>query len=658
MTIYVLGRRYGHARLPHISALRFACFALGFGVLSISAAPSGAQSEQRATDPAFQEVVRQYAGRPKPQLPEEVRRFKIQAEAAIKQKDFDEAIRSYAEALKLAPWWPEGYYNSAIIIGELGRHSEAISSMRRFIDLEPGTPAARNGQDRIYQWEYLAKKADVETTAWDAIKDSKSAEDIRAYLEKYPSGKFASAANARLKALASAEGVAGVWTMVSQNGSQGHFKFRAEGAGQDFKMYASAPGRESQQWFRGSISGSSVTGAYLPKNVIRNVMQCGSQSPKIVCNFPDEYPLSGELSKDGKQLQLRWDAPEISWNLGFTSVGSEKSRQPNTATLVRGIPMQLSAPIATAAAANQAEIAFKPSGSMEDALIAMLLKKTTHDVDGCSDPNFPYRSFWFVDEHALRGELRNAKAVFTRFELARETVKYLGKADGLHRFALRYAAEDASGKSMIETVMETDLLTKRRTVTLTRDGNSVLRDGKSTNGAQEPFLLVCDRAGLPAVPPATLEGLLASLDQIAKQAGPGKFEVQDGLGKGTTFDVSNELGAAKGCDIQIKTKRETGGFFGVALEYITIVPLSQIDSSRSVVAPGSWIRPGDSEPKYSPDPWVVFLSTAGANAITFKSTGMVAFETLMSYARLQFAKRETAEEWAGALHRAAMLCRR
>lgn len=117
----------------------------------------GAQG-QYLTDPAeeaaFQEHARRYREAPvKPLLPEDVRRYKVQAEHAIASKRFDDATERYEQALRLAPWWPEGHFNRALLLGELGRHQEAIVEMKRYLALVPNAPDARAAQDKIYAWE-------------------------------------------------------------------------------------------------------------------------------------------------------------------------------------------------------------------------------------------------------------------------------------------------------------------------------------------------------------------------------------------------------------------------------------------------------------------------------------------------------------------------
>lgn len=102
----------------------------------------------------FESVAAQYrAANPKPAFPEEARRFKVQAEFAVEQKRLQDAARLYAEALKVAPWWPEGRFNRALILAESSQYRGAIAEMRRYLALVPAAADARVAQDSIYRWE-------------------------------------------------------------------------------------------------------------------------------------------------------------------------------------------------------------------------------------------------------------------------------------------------------------------------------------------------------------------------------------------------------------------------------------------------------------------------------------------------------------------------
>ncbi|HEY7585236.1 MAG TPA: tetratricopeptide repeat protein [Candidatus Deferrimicrobiaceae bacterium] len=115
---------------------------------------------KKSKEAEFRESVRRYREMPvKPSLPEEARKYKVQAESAFNRKDFDEAAARYLDALKIAPWWPEGYFNRALIFGETGRYRKAVEEMRKYLVIVPDAPDARAAQDKIYEWEGLARKA-------------------------------------------------------------------------------------------------------------------------------------------------------------------------------------------------------------------------------------------------------------------------------------------------------------------------------------------------------------------------------------------------------------------------------------------------------------------------------------------------------------------
>jgi tetratricopeptide (TPR) repeat protein len=89
----------------------------------------------------------------KPTPGEDVRRFRVQADQAVSEKRFQTAASLYIQALDLAPWWPEGQFNAAVIFGDLRQYDQAIGHMRKYLTLVPNAPDARAAQDKIYAWE-------------------------------------------------------------------------------------------------------------------------------------------------------------------------------------------------------------------------------------------------------------------------------------------------------------------------------------------------------------------------------------------------------------------------------------------------------------------------------------------------------------------------
>lgn len=90
-------------------------------------------------------------------LPEEANKYKVQAEGAVRDKAFDDAADYYAEALKIAPWWPAGHYNRSLILAEIGDYESAQQEMKRYLQLVPDASNVLAAQDKIYEWERKAK---------------------------------------------------------------------------------------------------------------------------------------------------------------------------------------------------------------------------------------------------------------------------------------------------------------------------------------------------------------------------------------------------------------------------------------------------------------------------------------------------------------------
>jgi tetratricopeptide (TPR) repeat protein len=110
--------------------------------------------EDPAEQARFEEAARQYRAQSvKPVLPEEAWKYKVQADAAVTQKHYDDAIDLYGNALKVAPWWPEGHFNRALLMSNVQDYFGAVQEMKRYLALAPDSPDARKAQDQIYQWE-------------------------------------------------------------------------------------------------------------------------------------------------------------------------------------------------------------------------------------------------------------------------------------------------------------------------------------------------------------------------------------------------------------------------------------------------------------------------------------------------------------------------
>ena len=102
-------------------------------------------------------VIRSHTPTAKSALTEDARKYKVQAEIAVREKSYAEAGDLYREALKIAPWWAEGHFNRALVLSEIGEYDLAIVEMKRYLLLSPNAPDARAAQDKIYDWDRKAK---------------------------------------------------------------------------------------------------------------------------------------------------------------------------------------------------------------------------------------------------------------------------------------------------------------------------------------------------------------------------------------------------------------------------------------------------------------------------------------------------------------------
>jgi tetratricopeptide (TPR) repeat protein len=109
---------------------------------------------------AFEAQAQAYrAAATKPELPESAREFKVRAESAVAEKRFLDAVEAYDRALQVAPWWPQGHFNVALVLGELKTYGLAVKEMQRYLALAPDAANARQAQDKIYAWRGKLEKA-------------------------------------------------------------------------------------------------------------------------------------------------------------------------------------------------------------------------------------------------------------------------------------------------------------------------------------------------------------------------------------------------------------------------------------------------------------------------------------------------------------------
>lgn len=102
------------------------------------------------------------AQNPKPAVPEEARRYLARGIAAVQNakntEDFKLALPEFRNATNAAPWWPDAYFNLALVQERLGDIASAIANYRLYLVLAPNAKDAENIRTHTYQLEYLAEQ--------------------------------------------------------------------------------------------------------------------------------------------------------------------------------------------------------------------------------------------------------------------------------------------------------------------------------------------------------------------------------------------------------------------------------------------------------------------------------------------------------------------
>jgi tetratricopeptide (TPR) repeat protein len=99
---------------------------------------------------------------PPPAVPEEAKRHATYSMVAVSHStgpaDLDDAIKEWDEALRVAPWWAEAYYNAALVLEKRERYADGAHYLQMYLLASPHAEDGQILQQKIYELEYLAKK--------------------------------------------------------------------------------------------------------------------------------------------------------------------------------------------------------------------------------------------------------------------------------------------------------------------------------------------------------------------------------------------------------------------------------------------------------------------------------------------------------------------
>ncbi len=110
----------------------------------------------RLDDISTRRFVIKLAGglKPAPAIPEEARKHFVEGTAIVKaaKNPAQQALaaQSFTEALKVAPWWGDAYYNLGVAQELAEKYDEAEQAFNFYLLSNPGATERREVQDRIY----------------------------------------------------------------------------------------------------------------------------------------------------------------------------------------------------------------------------------------------------------------------------------------------------------------------------------------------------------------------------------------------------------------------------------------------------------------------------------------------------------------------------
>ena len=148
---------------------------------------------------------------------EEAQRYMARGFAAVEMakapKDYESAVSEFEQAAKLAPNWPDVYFNLGSVQAKAGNYGEAVRQYKRYLELAPNAPDAAKVREEIYKLEYRAEEEkakeikrdgrfiaydndtvlDTQTNLMWAAKDNGSGinwQDAKKYCENYRGGGY------------------------------------------------------------------------------------------------------------------------------------------------------------------------------------------------------------------------------------------------------------------------------------------------------------------------------------------------------------------------------------------------------------------------------------------------------------------------------------
>ena len=98
-------------------------------------------------------------------ISEEARRHFDYGEAAVKIKDYEAAIKEFEQTARLAPNWPDAFYDLGLAQEGANKYGDAAKSYREYLRLAPNASDAEEVKSLINKLEYNAEREKNPTIA-------------------------------------------------------------------------------------------------------------------------------------------------------------------------------------------------------------------------------------------------------------------------------------------------------------------------------------------------------------------------------------------------------------------------------------------------------------------------------------------------------------
>jgi hypothetical protein len=253
-----------------------------------------ANLQKNPNDHALREKIISYVRtmKPPPAIPAEAKRPFIKGvtfqKDATSSSDFELAIKSYKEALLLAPWWPDAIYNLALAQESAGKYDDAMKNLKLYLLTKPKDAEA--AETKLYSLEAKKEKAAKDT----AKTIEKKAKKQEVFIKDLAGSWFVTweQSVANMSAADREEFLGRDYYQMSITGkNEFALKWERQVGGRGGKMMPYSV------TYSGTVSGTKINGNYY----------CRQGSKPWNCGIIDySAPFDGTISEDGRKIRVTY----------------------------------------------------------------------------------------------------------------------------------------------------------------------------------------------------------------------------------------------------------------------------------------------------------------------------------------------------------------